>query len=317
MSRRRIGWTVMLALLALAFVGSGAAVRILRGEEVATGKQGPGEAAKGPAGRIVSLAPSVTEVTFAVGCGDRLVGATRYCTHPEAAKRIPRIGGYSDPSLEVVLGLKPDLVVGNVGVDHRSIVQGLRPLGVPVLLLDQGRIEGVLTSFREVGRACGREAQGAEIAASLRRRLDRVARLTRDRSRRSVLVVFARGGAGGALDEVYAAGRGGLYEEVIHLAGGRNAYPRRIPAFPKLGPEGILQLDPDVIVELASEGMAGGHRAEDLARSWEKLPGLRAVKAGRVRVLPGEFSEVPGPRLFRLVEEVARTVHPEVDWGAP
>ncbi|MDY0004593.1 MAG: ABC transporter substrate-binding protein, partial [Polyangia bacterium] len=159
--------------------------------------------------------------------------------------------------------------------------------------------------------------RGREVAATLRKRLDRVERLTRDRPRRSVLVVFGRSGEGGALREVYAAGRGGLYDEVIALAGGRNAYGKRVPAFPKLGPEGILQLDPDVIVELASEGMAGGHKEEELLGSWQALPGLGAVKAGRVRVLPGEYSEVPGPRLFRLVEELARVVHPEADWGRP
>lgn len=321
MSRRRIGWALLgLAVLA-AFGGSLLGSRLVRGPEASRegGHSRGGPQVPAEARRIVSLAPSVTEVAFAVGCGERLVGATRYCTYPEGARRIPRIGGYSDPSMEAVIGRRPDLVIGNVGVDHGPLREALGRLGVPVLLVDQGNMEGLLSSFRQIGQVCG--AKGAAEAeakvADLRARLARVREKTRDRPARRVLVVFGRGGQVGTLGEVYVAGRGGLYDEVIALAGGDNAYWKPIPAFPRLTVEGILQIDPDVIVELASGAMGPAPPRAELEESWRALPGLSAARAGRIRVVTGNIGEVPGPRLFQLVEEVAAAAHPEVDWGRP
>lgn len=316
MSRRRIGWALVAAVVALAFAGSVVAARLLVGPE-ASAEQGSGARRSRAAARIVSLAPSVTEVAFAVGCGDRLVGATRFCNHPEAAKRIPRIGGYANPSLEAVLRQRPDLVVGTAGTDHHAFQEALGRVGVATLVVDHSRIEGVLSSFRQIGRACGAEARGEAWVTRLRGELAAVAARTKDRPRRSVLIVFGRSGVAGGLREVYVAGRGGLYDEVIRLAGGQNAFRKPVPAFPKLSVEGILQVNPDVIVELAPEAIAAGHSVAALEASWRALPGLVAVRAGRVRLIAGDYGEVPGPRLFRLVEEVARTVHPEAAWGRP
>jgi len=317
MSRRRIGWALLGLVVIAAFAGSLLGSRLLQGTDVTREVWGGRGDARPVARRMVSLAPSVTEVAFAVGCGDRLVGATRYCTYPDEARRIPRIGGYSDPSMEAIISRRPDLVVGNLGVDHGPLREALGALGVPVLLLDHGRVEGLLDSFLQLGRICQKEATAKARVTELRSRLERVAQRTRGRPLRRVLVVFGRGGQAGGLQEVYVAGRGGLYDEVIRLAGGVNAYRSPVPAFPRLTAEGILRIDPEVIVELASGVMGPTPPRAELERSWRELPGLCAAREGRVRVVSGNIGEVPGPRLFRLVEEVAAAAHPEVDWSAP
>ncbi len=129
--------------------------------------------------------------------------------------------------------------------------------------------------------------------------------------------MFGRSDGGGAVREVFVAGRTGLYEEILQLAGGRNAYRRKVPAFPKLSLEGVLRLDPDAIVELASDRVKAGRTAEALRRGWLSVPQLTAVREGRIHLVTGGYGQVPGPRLFRLVEDVARALHPEADWGTP
>jgi len=317
MTRRRIRLAVLITVVVAAFVGSAVGTRLI-GEDPARGA-GVGRAAGpqrvAPARRIVSLAPSVTEVLFGVGCGDRLVGRTQYCNYPAAARRVPSVGGYVDPNLEVVTGLRPDLVIATRMGAQGKLQRALRRMGIRVLIVDHGHLEGVIASFRSIGRACGGTHKAEALVAATRARIAAVQRRIRGRPRRSALVVFGRNGTPGALREVYVAGRTGLYEEIIHLAGGRNAYTQRVPAFPKLSLEGVLRIDPDAIIELASDQLRHGHTVAELRQGWLAVPQLSAVKHGRLRFVTGGYGQIPGPRLFRLVEDVARALHPEVHWG--
>lgn len=251
--------------------------------------------------RIVSLAPSVTEVLFAVGLGPRVVAVTSYCLYPPAALRLPKIGGYLTPSYEALVSAAPDLAV--VLPEHADIEPKLAMLRVPVLRLDHRSIEGVLAGIDAVGRRCGVEAGAEALARGLRDRLARLTAATARLVRPRVLLCFGRTDD---LRRIYASAPGTVHDDLLTYAGGINAVPPGPVSYPTLSLEGVLRLDPDVIVELAP----GRGDAAALMRQWQAAGALRAVKTGRIHVFTDDFLSVPGPRFVRFTETLARALHP-------
>jgi cobalamin transport system substrate-binding protein len=306
--RRRVMPTLLVTVVVSSFVLSALGRQWVAG---CPGTRGSAAGAQTTnAKRIVSLAPSITETLFTVGCGQRVAGATRYCNYPAAAKRIPRVGGYIDPSYERIAGLKPDLVVALRGPEHKRVRAYLQRMRLPLLTVDHESLGGIVASLEQLGRACGEPARGKQLAQQAQARLRRVAQNIRGRNRPRVLIVFGRATVAGPLKEVYVAGRKGLYDDVLRRAGGSNAFPRDVPAYPKLSAEGIAALDPDLIVELAPDLERQGVTHAQLLASWRTLPSLRAVRKGAVHILPGAYGEVPGPRFVDLVVHLSKLLHP-------
>ncbi len=264
--------------------------------------------------RIVSLAPSVTETLFALGLGERVVGATRYCDYPPEALKVARVGGYLDPDYEAVAGLKPDLVIGLTASEHGPVGANLAQLGLRHMAVDQGTVDGLLESIPAIGRACGAEPAAKRMAGELRARMDAVARRTAELPRPRVLVSFGRTMGSESVKEVYVAGCDGYYDRLISLAGGVNAYSRSAPLFPKVTAEGLVDLAPDVIVDLVPDLGEKQLSREAVLAEWRAIEALEAVRRGRVYVLSGDYVEVPGPRFVKLLEDLARVIHPEVHW---
>lgn len=266
----------------------------------------------GQANRIVSMAPSVTETLFALGLGDRVVGVTRFCDYPPEAQSRARIGGFHDPNIEAVVALRPDLVILLEGQEDN--LETCRKLNLPALVVDHKNIDGILDSIATIGRACGASGRAGEILAGIRRRLDAVAARTAGLPRPRVLFAIERTLGTGGIEDVYIAGRDGHIDRIIELAGGRNAYTDGRVRFPAVSAEGIMQMDPEVIVDLVPGLAGGGLDREQLAADWGQLDRVAAVRAGRVCVLDDDFAYKPGPRFILLVEKLARLLHPEVDW---
>jgi iron complex transport system substrate-binding protein len=269
------------------------------------------EATAEPPMRIVSLAPSVTEVLFALDLGDRVVGVTRYCDNPPEARRLPRVGGYLDLSYEAVLGLDPDLVIGIQ--DHREAFERLTQLGVATLRVDQHDVEGILASIERIAGACGVPERGRRLVAGIEDRLALVADRTRGLPRPRALVVVGRDAGTGELRSVWVAGRSTFYDDVLRLAGGVNAAGPSAAAYPELSREGLLHIDPDIIVDLLADLEQRDLDAETALADWSGLSILRAVRSRRLHVLEHEYAVIPGPRVAELVESFARLLHPEVD----
>ncbi len=263
------------------------------------------------ASRIVSMAPSVTETLYALGFGDRVVGVTRYCTYPPEVALTPKIGGYHDPNFEAIARLRPDLVV--VLDEHRPLLPAFRKLGLSTLVVNHKTIAGVLDSLPRLGQACGQLDRALAIRDAMVRRLDRVRRQTAGLSRPRVMFSIDRIVGTGRLESVYIAGADGFFDKMIELAGGRNAYQQGRVRFPVVSPEGILRMDPEVIVDMVS-GMTASRPDEAALRAeWQQLAGVSAVRSGRVHVVAEPYAFVPGPRFVLLVEKLARLIHPELD----
>lgn len=290
---------ILAAVVLAAFGGSAALKRAIAGRPEAPG--GP------PAGatRIVSLAPSLTEILFELGLGDRVVAVTRYCTYPPEARTKLQIGGYYDPSYEAVTAAKPDLVL--TLTEHEETRRELAKLGLRTLTADHFTVRGVLDSILAIGAACGCPERAAALRDRLEARIRDVGRRTSGRPRPRVLLSIGRMAGEASLNRMTVCGRNKYFEELLELAGGRNAFEGELE-FPSLSAEGVLQANPDVVIELWPDLKEKGLDPEPVRKQWSAIPGFHA----RVDVIGESYVMVPGPRMVLFLEALARAIHPEV-----
>ena len=263
--------------------------------------------------RVVSLAPSLTECVYAVGAGDRLVGVSSFCTYPEEATSLPRIGGYTDTNYERIYTLQPDLVV--LLPEHADARARLQALDIPYLQVDTFTIHDILATLRTFGEAFGTEEMAQRVADDLEERISAIRTATQDAPKRAVLVSIGRGNDN--LAQVYAAGRGTLYDEMLEIAGASNVYGGSLEYAP-ISRESIMRLNPETIIDLLPDlEKRGGKTAQQATHDWDFLPGVAAVKNGQVHVFTDEYVCIPGPRFILTLEQIAHAIHPECFGATP
>jgi iron complex transport system substrate-binding protein len=265
-----------------------------------------------PPRRIVSLAPSLTEMLFALGVGDRVVGVTRYCAFPSEVADLPKIGGHLDPNFEAIVSLEPDLVV--LIPSGESSGNRLESLGLPVLQIDQHDVASLLASVSILAEECGVGDRGARLRADMERRLADISRIVADVPRHRTVVVVGHDISGGVVRSVWAAGPDTFYDGVLEIAGGVNALGAGPVRYPELSREGLAALDPDVVIDVVAGVEERGSEIDEILSAWRELTELRAARDGRVRVLQGDLMVVPGPRLPEMVHEIAKALHPDLKW---
>jgi iron complex transport system substrate-binding protein len=269
----------------------------------------------GPPGRIVSLAPSITEILFALAQDEKVVGVTEYCDYPPAAKLKPKIGGYYDPNYEAIVAERPDLVV--MLREHADVVGNFDQLGIATIMVSHDSIDGILESIGTIGRACGVDAPAARLRSELAAQLDAIGAAAAGRERPRVLVSVGRSMGTGSIKDVWAASAGTLYDEIVTRAGGVNVLQSANVKYASLSQEGVVTLDPDVIIDMVTDVADMGADIETVRRDWLSMGDLAAIRNGRLYVLGGDYVVVPGPRVVALVEDVARCIHPGAVGGAP
>lgn len=250
--------------------------------------------------RIVSLTPALTEILFAVGAGDRVVGVTDYCDYPPEAKSRPKIGGYVNPSVEAVVALKPDLVVVSPGPGNRDAALAMRRAGLRVEVVAAETLEESLAAIELVARLCGDETSGRVLAARVRGRLDAIARRVAGEPRVPTLFCIQ-------IDPIIAAGSDTLPAQLLEIAGGRNVV--REPRYPRLGLESVVAAKPQVILQARMDVPAAGGEGPEEA-FWKRWPQIPAVAAKRIVVLDGGLALRPGPRVADAAEQLAAILHP-------
>ena len=251
--------------------------------------------------RIVSLAPSCTEILFALGLGDKVVGVTNYCDYPEEAKEKPKVGApFPGFSLETIITLEPDLVFSIAG----TIVGQLEDAGLMVVVLQPRDIPGVFRDIELVGEITGKEKEAKQLIGDLKERVNSIAEKTSRVSYRPT--VFYEVDASLNENKPYTAGYGTFQDDLINLAGGRNIARGRSGWY-EMSIEEVLNANPDIII---LEDYPYGVTPEVVATrtAWRELT---AVKEGKI--YPVEDPNLtcrPGPRIVNGLEEIAKILHP-------
>ncbi len=251
--------------------------------------------------RIVSLAPSVTEMLFAVGAGDDLVGVTSYCDHPQEVKLKTRIGGMTNPNYEKIVELKPDLIIVTVEGNTKEDFNKLEQLGMKIFVTNPRNFSGINRSILDIGKITGYERNARELVSQLRAREANVRRSVEALSKPKVLVLVS-------LNPLMTAGGNTFVNEMVTTAGGINITGTEPISYPQFSREEILRRNPEVI--LAPSDLVSS--VENIINAYPEWKMLRAVKDRRVFLIDANLMQRPGPRFVDGLEEIAKAIHREI-----
>ncbi len=260
--------------------------------------------------RIISLAPNITETLFALGLGDRVAGVTDFCKYPPEARTRAKVGGLFNPNLEAMAVLKPDLVI--LLPESEQVRAALSGQGVEILTVRNRVVAEILDSITAIGKKCGAEGKATALRTDIETRMASVREKTVGLNRPRVLLVVERTLGTGNPGAVCVAGPNTFYDELITLAGGKNAYRGPAIPYPQVSGESILRLDPEIIIDLLPVMTDRGLTEDAVRRDWNCLPGVSAVKTGRLHVMSADYTVIPGPRFIRTLEDLAALMHPEM-----
>ncbi len=251
--------------------------------------------------RLVALSPSLTEIVFALGRSDWLVGVTDFCDYPPAAREKPRVGGTMTPNLERVLQVRPSLVLATAEGNPRDLVGHLTRLGLPVFAVRPEDFAGILDSIRILGRVLQAEAPARALVRAMEEQGARISRAVAGRPRRRVLYLVWT-------DPLIAAGPASFINGLIRMAGGENVVRERTVPYPRLSLEEVVTGAPEVILVASHLDAADRPSAVALGGLWREIP---AVRSNRVVPIPGDTIHRFGPRVVEGLGHLARGIHPE------
>lgn len=252
--------------------------------------------------RIISIAPSITENLFALGLADRIVGVTDYCDFPPEALKKEKVGGGLNPSLEKIISLRPDLVLGLAGANNLRVVNALEKLRLPVYLLNSQGFVGVVNTIQDLGRLTGTEEKAVELVKGVKARAQAVSQLIKDRKRPKVLFVIWQ-------EPLWTVGKDSFLNDLIEMAGGVSITRDIKGEATMLSPEAVIERAPEII--LVSMAFGASRHQQPLKRL-SKLSTVPAVKQGRVFILDSSPLNRASYRVAEGLEELARIFHPEL-----
>lgn len=264
--------------------------------------------------RIISLAPSITETVFEVGAGQQLVAVTDFCQYPQQAQDLPSIGGYLDPSLSQIVAHQPDLVI--MLDRQQTLNKQLQQLGIRTLLIDNARLDGIMAGILAVGAASGHQQQAQRLYDQLQRQITRVKQEVADHPRKDTLLAIAHYTNSEQLDLVYIAGQRDFYNDILQLAGGRNVYRDTRLKVPAVSMEGLLRMNPEVIIDIFPDTSAHQADLQKVRQQWQQLAPITAVKQQQIHFIEADYATVPGPRIIQLLTDIARLLHPGIKLSA-
>ena len=259
---------------------------------VVTDDLGRAVRADSAARRVVSLAPSLTEMLFSVGAGAQVAGVTSYCDYPAEARRLPVVGDMLAPDIERILSLRPDLVLISVEGNTQRSFTVLEDLGLRVFVSNPRDVEGIFKTLSDIGALTGRKARARALVDSLRAATRRSGSGD-GAGRPSVLMLLS-------LHPLMAAGKHTFIDEAIALAGGRNAAAAFEGSYPTLNRETLLRLDPDIVLYPDDMGID----ESQIRGSFPEWRRLRAARDGRMHRIDADRYLRPAPRLFEAAEEL-------------
>ena len=257
--------------------------------------------------RIVSLAPSNTEILFALGLGEKVVGVTEYCNYPPEALNKEKIGGYSTPDIEKIIALQPDLILAN-SIHAEEVIPALEEIDLTVFALAAENVDGILEDIRMVGKITGSEDEASKLATEMENRIEAITDVTKDLEERPRVFYITWH------DPLFSVGSETTIQELVEKAGGANIF-QDITGHGTVDLEEVIARDPQVIIACTGHGSA---QAEPLewAKEEPRLGVTEARKSNRIYQIDADLISRTGPRIVDALEEFAWFIHPEL-FGKP
>ncbi len=254
--------------------------------------------------RLISHVPGITEILFALGLGEKVVGVSDYCDYPEEAKLKEKVGGFWNPSVEKIVELRPDLVLTN-GSDEQLVIQ-LDSLGIECMVLDPKDIDGIFSNIELLGRVAGVEGRARTLITDMKEDISRVVNQAKGAPGARVIYVIDATD----LNNPWTAGPGSFVDSFITMAGGENIAAKALAPWVQFSIEEVVSSDPEIII-LPSKHGTTFTSSEELKRhpAWRETT---AVKQDRIYIIDGDLVDRPGPRFVQGLEEIARFIHPEL-----
>jgi iron complex transport system substrate-binding protein len=251
--------------------------------------------------RVVSLAPSLSEIVCAVGKKELLKGVTRFSDYPAYVKQLPKVGSYIRLDLERILRLKPDLCLSVKDGNPKETILRLESLGIPVYVLNPHDLESVTGAIDEVGSLLGAEKEARKLTAAMLKRIERVRACTK--AAKVKPRVFLQIG----VSPIVSAGKGSFLNELLELSGAVNVAAAGFSAYPRYSREQVLDLNPDILIITS---MARGRSFGEVKKEWESWPGFAASLKKQVYILDSDLLDRPTPRMVDGLELLAALIHP-------
>ncbi len=264
--------------------------------------------------RIVSLAPSITETLYALDLGDKVVAVTDFCDFPPEVQKLPKVGGFINPNLEAIIAQRPDLVI--LLANQQGLVQQLQQLNIPILATRDASLNDIKQTITLIGKVTQHQQQAHHLLSEINQKTFNIAKKTKDLTRPTVMITIGHSLGSENMKQVYIAGQHDFYNDLINAAGGENVYQGQLPKVPSLSMEGILQLNPQIIFDIYPEAKDHNSDLTEVLQQWQQLNYVDAIKSKRIHLLEHDYATIPGPRIFLLLDELARLIHPEINWDA-
>ncbi len=251
--------------------------------------------------RIVSFGPSITEVIYALGLEDRLVGNTDYCKYPEAAKSITKIGAHSDINYELLMALNVDTaVVYSWNDKHKAVLENF---GIEYVIVNHSSIKSILQSITDVGKKFNKEVEATMLLDNISKRV-KSATCDKVGDKPRVLIVVHRDIDFGGMSNITVVGNDIYFKDLIDLAGGVNIFEDANAAYPIIDMEAVVRSNPDIIIEILVK-----YNEKDLSlQNWMKVKDINAVKNGEIHFFNVEDASIPGPRFIDTLEKMTAII---------
>lgn len=259
-----------------------------------------------PPVRVLSLAPSMTEILYSLGLDEEIVGVSDFCDYPPQAAAKPKIG-YSNPNLESIVALKPDLVLAPSTFLRADVLAKLDQLKIPTFVLEAKTIEEIPSHVQTIGRMVDRAQAGDRVATDMRERIASLKAKVQGLSRPRVLYVLNS-------QPLITVGPGSFIHQMIELAGGVNVAGRAQAPYPRLSLEEVLKEDPELLLFPVGKAEAVSDSEQ---QAWRRWTTLSAVKHQQFHRIAADLLNRPGPRIVLALEQLTRIIHPEVFESRP
>ena len=258
--------------------------------------------------RIISTSPSITETLFALGLGRRVVGVTDFCEYPSEACQLPSIGGMTNPHMETLVTLRPDLVLH---LSHSAkMARYTKALGIRSIGIKMDTLDDILNAIKFLGSTFGVKENSEQLLKKLTTGINFYKKRLQDIHPKETLLLLGDSSDPGR--DLYATGPKTFLHELLEISGGKNILHESMAKYPRLTKEYVIEKSPEVIIEAGPKSQLTPEQVKERLKGWKRFASIRAVQTGQLYYIGADYILIPGPRLLSILEQFSQVLHPEI-----